>query len=135
MMTPTYSPWGEIQHCRVLCPYVYDVDTASHGGIMVEAREANSIFSEAALQCSFQELGYYCFEEDCAAPVALRELMDKKLFTAPVNDYWKPGEYEACINDSVRRYYPDYWKAREAVMAEKQEPGKTQNRKEKECER
>lgn len=77
MMEPTYSPWGEIQHCRVLCPYVYDVDTASHGGIMVEARKAHSVFSEAALGCAFQEMGYYCFEEDCAATVALRELMDK----------------------------------------------------------
>ena len=52
MMEPTYSPWGEIQHCRVLCPYVYDVDTASHGGIMVEARKAHSVFSEAALGCA-----------------------------------------------------------------------------------
>ena len=129
MMEPTYSPWGEIQHCRVLCPYVYDVDTASHGGIMVEARKAHSVFSEAALGCAFQEMGYYCFEEDCAATVTLRELMDKKLFAAPVNDYWKPGEYEACINASVRRYYPDYWKAREAAMIQKQQPNKNQTRK------
>ena len=128
-MEPTYSPWGEIQHCKVLCPYVYSVDTASHGGIMVEVSAARSVLSEAALKCSFQEMGYYCFEEDCAATVALRELMDKKLFTAPVNDYWKPGEYEACINDSVRRYYPDYWKAREVAMIQKQQPNKNQTRK------
>ena len=112
-MQPLFSPWGEIQHCRVLYPHVFSVDTASHGGIMVNARVATSIFSRDALQCAFREGGYYCFEEDCAATVAIRELMDRNLFTAPVNDYWKPGQYEKCINDSVQRYYPAYWTARE----------------------
>lgn len=112
-MQPLYSPWGEIQHCKVLYPHVFSVDTASHGGIMVNARVATSIFSQEALQCAFREGGYYCFEEDCAATVAIRELMDRNLFTAPVNDYWKPGQYEKCINDSVQRYYPVYWTARE----------------------
>ena len=93
-MQPLFSPWGEIQHCKVLYPHVYSVDTASHGGIMVNARIASSIFSRDALQCAFREGGYYCFEEDCAATVAIRELMDRNLFTAPVNEYWKPGQYE-----------------------------------------
>lgn len=84
-MEPMYSPWGKNQHCKMLCPHVFSVDTASHGGIMVSTMAAKSIFSEAALQCAFREAGYYCFEEDCAATVALRELMDKGLFTAPVN--------------------------------------------------
>ncbi len=66
----------------------------------------------------FCEAGYYCFEEDCAATVALRELMDKGLFTAPVNYYWKPGEYEKCINECVQRYYPEYWQARKASLAD-----------------
>ena len=112
MMEPFYSPWGEIQHCEVLAPHVFSVSTASHGGIMANSRTAKTIFSREALKCAFQEGGFYCFEEDCAAPVALRELMDRGLFTAPINEYWKPGEYEKCINDSVQRYYPDYWKAR-----------------------
>lgn len=113
MMQPLFSPWGEIQHCKVLYPHVFSVDTASHGGIMVNARVTKAIFSREALKCAFQEGGFYCFEEDCAAPVALRELLDRGLFTAPVNNYWKPGEYEKCINDSVQRYYPDYWQARQ----------------------
>ena len=101
----------------MLCPHVFSVDTASPGGIMVSTMAAKSIFSEAALQCAFREAGYYCFEEDCAATVALRELMDKGLFTAPVNHYWKPVEYEKCINECVQRYYPAYWQAREASLA------------------
>ena len=67
---------------------------------------------KAAQKCGFHEGGYLCIEEDCAATVALRELMDKKLFTAPVNDYFKPGEYSKIIDQSVQRYYPEYWAAR-----------------------
>lgn len=113
MMEPLYSPWGEIQHREVLAPHVFSVSTASHGGIMVNSRAAKTVFSKEALKCAFQEGGFYCFEEDCAASVAIRELMDRKLYAAPVNEYWKNGEYEKCINDSVQRYYPDYWKARQ----------------------
>lgn len=134
-MEPFYSPWGEIQHCEVLCPHVFSVDTASHGGIMVNARVARSIFLDAALQCAFREAGYYCFEEDCAATVDLRELMDRKLFTAKVDDYWKPGEYENCINDSVQRYYPEYWQAREKALTDSGEPIALPVKKAKEHER
>ncbi len=45
---------------------------------------------------------YLCFEEDCDAQVALRELMDKKMIQAPVNEYFGPGAYEAVINSSVQ---------------------------------
>ena len=77
MMTePGYSPWGEIQHCDMLTPGIYSVSTASHGGIMARMDTAKKVFSKAALDCAFFECGWYCFEEDCAAAVALRELMD-----------------------------------------------------------
>ena len=74
------------------------------------------VFSKAALDCAFFECGWYCFEEDCAAAVALRELMDKRLFTAPVNEYYAPGEYEKLIDGSVQRYYPQYWEARKQTL-------------------
>lgn len=112
-MEPLYSPWGAVQHCEMLTPHVFSVSTASHGGIMVNAQTAKTIFSKAALNCAFRDGGFYCFEEDCNAPVAIRELMDRGLLTAPVNHYWKPGEYESCINDSVQKYHSEYWKARE----------------------
>ena len=113
MIEPYYSPWGKVQHCEELTQKVFSVSTASHGGIMADARKARSIFSAEALKCAFYEEGFYCFEEDCAAPVAILELMDKKLWMPPVNEYWKPGAYEKCINNSVQRYYPAYWKARQ----------------------
>lgn len=114
MMEPTYSPWGEIQHCKVLCPQVFSVNTASHGGIMTDPATAMRVFSGKALEFCFREGGYVCFEEDCAATVALRELMDRGLHQAPVNEHWKPGEYSAVIDSSIQRWYPDYWAAREA---------------------
>lgn len=112
-MRPPYSPWGEIQHCEELCPGVYQVSTASHGGVMAKLSVASKLFSMAVRQYSFVEGGYLCFEEDCEAPVAIRELMDKGLCKAPVNQYYGPGEYEAAIDRSIQRYQPEYWAYRE----------------------
>ena len=112
-MRPPYSPWGEIQHCEELCPGVYQVSTASHGGVMAKLSVASKLFSTAVRQYSFVEGGYLCFEEDCEAPVAIRELMDKGLCKAPVNQYYSPGEYETAIDRSIQRYQPEYWAYRE----------------------
>jgi hypothetical protein len=87
---------------------------------MAERTAASRIFSKAAIKHSFRECGYVCFEEDCQAAVALRELMDRGLYAAPVNEYFAPGEFAACIDDSIRVFYPDYWKAREDGLT--QEP-------------
>ena len=115
-MRPQYSPWGEIQHCEELCPGVYQVSTASHGGVMAILSVASKLFSTAVRQYSFVEGGYLCFEEDCEAPVAIRELMDKGLCKAPVNQYYGPGEYEAAIDRSIQRYQPEYWAYRERKL-------------------
>ena len=115
-MRPPYSPWGEIQHCEELCPGVYQVSTISHGGVMAKLSVASKLFSRAALQYSFVEGGYLCFEENCDSPVAIRELMDKGLCKAPVNQYYGPGEYEAAIDRSIQRYQPEYWAYRNARL-------------------
>lgn len=108
---PEYSPWGEVQYCETLCTGVFQVDTASHGGVIVHMKVVNDVLSPAAQKCGFQEGGYLCFEEDCDAAVALRELMDKGLFKAPVNDHFKPGEYSQVIDRSLRSWHPEYWAA------------------------
>ena len=82
---PGYSPWGEVQTCETLCPGAYSVSTAGHGGVMVHRDLADKVFRKEAKECGFAEGVYLCFEEDCDGPVALRELMDKKLYQAPVN--------------------------------------------------
>lgn len=128
MFPPEYSPWGEVQRQAELCSGVFSVSTASHGGIMVHRSVAKAVLSPAARKHCFRDGSYYCFEEDCDVPVAIRELLDKGLYTAPVNDYFKPGEYERVINRSLQEYHPDYCRAREAAQA-------NQSEKQKECER
>ena len=128
MFPPEYSPWGEVQHQEELCSGVFSVSTASHGGIMVHGSVAKAVLSPAARKHCFRDGSYYCFEEDCDAPVAIRELLDKGLYTAPVNDYFKPGEYERVINRSLQEYHSDYWKAREAANAKQAEKRKERER-------
>ena len=128
MCPPEYSPWGEVQRQEELCSGVFSVSTASHGGIMVHGSVAKAVLSPAARKHCFRDGSYYCFEEDCDAPVAIRELLDKGLYTAPVNDYFKQGEYERVINRSLQEYHPDYWKDREAAKAKQAEKRKERER-------
>lgn len=128
MFPPEYSPWGEVQHQEELCSGVFSVSTASHGGIMVHRSVAKAVLSPAARKHCFRDGSYYCFEEDCDAPVAIRELLDKGLYTVPVNDYFKQGEYERVINRSLQEYHSDYWKDREAAKAKQAEKRKERER-------
>ena len=125
---PSYSPWGNIQECETLCPGVYSVSTPGHGGIMVRRELAEKIFRKEAMGCGFIEGGYLCFEEDCDAQVALRELMDKKMIQAPVNERFGPGAYEAVINSSVQIHHPEYWQAREKAISEQNRQAKKKGR-------
>lgn len=86
---------------------------------MVRRELAEKIFRKEALDCGFTEGAYLCFEEDCDEPVALRELMDKGMYQAPVNERFAPGAYEAVINDSLQTFHAAYWQAREKTLAEK----------------
>ena len=131
---PEFTPWGEISECCELSPGIFSVSTPSHGGIMAEASIAKKIFSKEAAACGFQENGYICFEEDCAATVAIRELMDRGIYQAPVNEYYNSGEYSSMIDDSIRRYYPDYWRKREKQLSKGSNviPTKKKNNKERE---
>ena len=124
---PNKSPWGAVQTCDTLCPGVFLVSTASHGGTMV-SNEVAAFLSPAAKRCGFRRGGYLCFEEDCDAQVALRELMDKKMIQAPVNERFSPGAYEAVINSSVQIHHPEYWQAREKAISEQKRQAKKKGR-------
>lgn len=109
---PRTSPWGEVQSCEVLCPGVFLVSTASHGGTMV-ANEVVAVLSPAAKKCGFKDKGYICYEEDAQESVVLRELLDKKLWKIP--DRIKDKErFEENLNQSIRQYNPEYWRARQS---------------------
>lgn len=131
-MEPRYSPWGEIQARETLCPGAYSVSTAGHGGVMVRQELAEKEFRKEARECGFVEGVWLCYEADCDGPVALRELMDKKLYQAPVNRYFRPGEYEAVINRSLQTYHPEYWQAREQDLKGKGQPSIQRKKKERE---
>lgn len=107
---PTFSPWGEVQTCDILCPGVFLVSTASHGGTLV-SHEVSAMLSPAARKCGFKQGGYLCFEEDSQEAVVLRELLDKKLWSIPGRIKDKAA-FEENINNSLREYNPDYWRAR-----------------------
>ena len=111
---PSDSPWGVVVRCDTLCTGVYRVSTASHGGIMVRLDAAEQFLTAEARAVGFREGGYLHFEEDCDAPVALRELLDRGLISPRTDRYFPPGAYEACIDRSLQRWHPDYWQARQA---------------------
>jgi hypothetical protein len=110
---PQHSPWGEVQTCDTLGPGVFLISTSGHGGAMV-AKDIAAILSPAARKCGFRMDGYLCFEEDSQEAVVLRELMDKGLWT-PTHTTDRAG-FETRLNENIREYNPDYWKARQAGL-------------------
>ena len=106
---PNKSPWGAVQTCDTLCPGVFLVSTASHGGTMV-SNDVAAFLSPAAKRCGFRRGGYLCFEEDTQEEVVLRELLDKKLWNIPERIKDKAA-FEENINRSIKRYNPEYWRA------------------------
>ena len=119
-MTPDFSPWGKIDWSETLAPGFEMVATASHGGIMV-SRDASFKLSPAARKCGAWSGGYLCFEEDAAENVVLRELLDMKLWHIPdrIKDR---AAFEASIDQSIQKYNPGYWSAREKRLSQRDKP-------------
>lgn len=111
------SPWGKVTNWTTLCPGVFSITTAWHGGIEVDERVAHQVFSSAALQYSFFDIGSYWFDKNRAIFVAYRELMDKGILSIP--KYLDPGEFERNTNKCIQRDFPEYWQAREKMLAQK----------------
>lgn len=111
---PNKSPWGAVQTCDTLCPGVFLVSTASHGGTMV-SNDVAAFLSPAAKRCGFRRGGYLCFAEDTQEEVVLRELLDKKLWKIPERIKDKAA-FEENINRSIKRYNPEYWRARQSGL-------------------
>ena len=121
MVEPMYSPWGTVDHCKMLCYGAFEVQTAKHGGVMILRELADEYLSKEAQAVGFVEGRYLCFEEDCDSPVAIRELLDKGLMKAPVNQFYKEGEYSAIIDDVIATWHKDdYLKAVESRKATEQ---------------
>ena len=131
MVEPMYSPWGTVDHCKMLCYGAFEVQTARHGGVMILRELADEYLSKEAQAVGFIEGRYLCFEEDCDSPVAIRELLDKGLMKAPVNQYYKEGEYSATIDDVIAAWHKDYLQAVEARKAAELKETPTQPKQKK----
>ena len=131
MVEPMYSPWGTVDHCKMLCYGAFEVQTARHGGVMILRELADEYLSKEAQAVGFIEGRYLCFEEDCDSPVAIRELLDKGLVKAPVNQYYKEGEYSATIDDVIAAWHTDYLQAVEARKAAELKETPTQPKQKK----
>ena len=131
MVEPMYSPWGTVDHCKMLCYGAFEVQTARHGGVMIMRELADEYLSKEAQAVGFVEGRYLCFEEDCDSPVAIRELLDKGLMKAPVNQYYKEGEYSATIDGVIAAWHKDYLQAVEERKAaeQKEKPSQPKHKK------
>ena len=107
---PTDSPWGEVDYSDALCPGVFLVSTAGHGGAMV-AKDMELILSPAARRHGHRQNGFLCFEENTEEAIVLRELLDKKLWEIPDRVQDKAA-FEERINDTLRDHHPEYWRSR-----------------------
>lgn len=123
MEYPIYTPWGKAQNCHQLCKGAFMVTTAGHGGIMIAREMVDTLLSEPAKDIGFfEEYGYMCFEEDCAAPVAFRELLDRNLIATYPGFNGTEAEFAEVINKSCQRWHPEYWAAREKLLATQEAP-------------
>ena len=105
---PYSSPWGKIQHIKKKMQGVYEVSTASHGGIMVCTEAAAQLLSPAAIEHGNLRNGFYCFEEDCDACIVIRELLDKNLWKIPKHYLGREAEYNETVSASLLRWNTDY---------------------------
>lgn len=148
---PTYSPWEEVQDCTVIASGIYSVSTAGHGGIMIAAELAPHILSPEAIAEGDRDREYYCYEEDVAICIPLRELYDKGilgnsyfscnyfktdreaakgkyiLYTSLTNEEKEKAiaSWDKTLNESLAHWYPEYWQAYLQVKAKTQRQDKT----------
>ncbi len=116
MREPTNSTWGEVQHCRTIANGVYEVSTAGHGGVMIDVEIAPHILSPEAVQKGYRDGIYYCYEEDCAACIPLRELWDKGILSE-AHEYFTHYYVNSNRPEAVNGCVP-FNKATEAEKAE-----------------
>lgn len=125
---PRESPWDTVQDCTVIAPGIYSVSTAGHGGIMIDRTLAPHILSSEALSEGFVENGCYCYEEDAAESIPLRELYDKGILDR-TNGYFTQLEYVSNNPESE----DEYIRFTDMTEAEQDEKLKNWNKAVNEC--
>lgn len=105
---PRSSMWGGIQHRRGIARGVWSVSTSSHGGIMVSPYIAEKIFSAEARSAGVYEKGFYQYEEDSDASVAVLEIWRKGLAVVYDGETANMNNFITSQN-SVYKYNKKYW--------------------------
>ena len=83
---------------------------------MIHIDIAKYMLSKEARKEGFTENGYLCFEEDCDACVAERELLDKGLIQIPSDYPHSSDAYNQSINGQLKKWHLDYWNMREKSL-------------------
>lgn len=98
-----YSPWGNIQHSRIIMRGMRSVSTDGHGGLMLTKKFAEKHLSESALKRGFRYGEYYCYEEDCAWSIPTLEIKESW-------DKWydEDTDAEKRLLETISTYYADY---------------------------
>ena len=48
---PSYTPWGDVQSYTLIAKGIFDVNTASHGGVLILREYAEQLLTEDARKC------------------------------------------------------------------------------------
>lgn len=109
------SPWGEIDYLDQIAEGIYQVETPSHGGVMMDV---HSDFVKEDLSDPAWDVGegwhnWLCFEEDAAYAVAFWELLNTE---SDLDWYYEPYEndpdrLEEIWRTAIELYYPEYAEA------------------------
>ena len=94
-----HSPWGKVQMSDQFADGVYEVSTARHGGIMIRETDARILLSPGTLAAGGSEHGWRYYEEDEAAPIVIRELLEKGIPASP--------PYVRCEYSETRHFKAD----------------------------
>lgn len=112
-MNITHSPWGAVQTQSTLATGIYNVTTAGHGGIMINASIAEKLLSKEAKERGEIYGKYYCYEEDCAWAIptweisALQEEANLKGFADSTFT-----TVRKIVMETLSNYYPEYLEER-----------------------
>ena len=91
----------------------FTAETLSSIVVAEQLHVSQAALTRFAKKCGFKDKGYICYEEDAQESVVLRELLDKKLWKIPDRIKDK-GQFEEKLNQSIRQYHPEYWRARQS---------------------
>lgn len=110
------SLWGEVDGVERIADGIYDIQTPSHGGIVMDVHSdfVKQELSDAAWDVAQDYHGWLCFEEDTACAVAMWEIIYNDFGLDWEYEYYEndPERYEEIIRDTILTYYPEYAEAK-----------------------